>query len=54
MITICILLFALLAIAVIVLALAGIIAVAWPVLVILALGLIIDIVTFKLIFKKKK
>ena len=39
--------------AILILALAGIVAVAWPVLIILGIGLIIDIIIFKLIFRKK-
>ena len=51
MITLCVVLLALLALAIIIAALAGVIVVAWPVLVILGIGLIIDIGVLKLIFK---
>ena len=54
MITLCLLIFALAIIAIILLALTGIVAVAWPVLIILGIGLLIDIIFFKLIFHKKK
>lgn len=53
MITLCVILLALLALAIIVLALAGLIVVAWPVLLVLVIGLIIDIGVLKLIFRKK-
>ena len=54
MITLSLLILALGIISIIVLALAGIIAIAWPVLIILGIGLLIDVLTFKLIFHKKK
>ena len=53
MISLCLVILALLAIAIIVLALAGIIVVAWPVLLIAGIGLLIDILVFKLIFRSK-
>ena len=53
MITLFLLITALAIIAIILLALAGIVVIAWPVLIILGIGLLIDILTFKLIFHKK-
>lgn len=53
MITLFLLITAIAIIAIILLALAGIVVVAWPVLIILGIGLLIDILTFKLIFHKK-
>lgn len=53
MITLTLIIFALAILAILVLALAGIVAVAWPVLIILGVGLLIDILVFKLIFGKK-
>lgn len=53
MITLFLLIMAIAIIAIILLALAGIVVVAWPVLIILGIGLLIDILTFKLIFHKK-
>ena len=53
MITLTLIIFALAILAILVLALAGIVAVAWPVLIILGVGLLIDILVFKLIFRKK-
>ena len=54
MITLCLLILALAIVAIILLALTGIVAVAWPVLIILGIGLLIDVLFFKLIFRKKK
>ena len=54
MITLALLIIALGIAAIILLALAGIVAVAWPVLIVLGIGLIIDILVFKLIFGRKK
>lgn len=54
MITLCLIFLALVIFTVLVLALAGILAVAWPVVVILGIGLLIDILVFKLIFRKKE
>ena len=53
MITLTLIIFALAILAILVLALAGIVAVAWPILIILGVGLLIDILVFKLIFGKK-
>lgn len=53
MITLALLIIALAIIAILVLAIAGIVAIAWPILIILGIGLIIDILVFKLIFGKK-
>lgn len=53
MITLTLIIFALAILAILVLALAGIVAIAWPVLIILGVGLLIDILVFKLIFGKK-
>ena len=53
MITLTLVIFALAILAILVLALAGIVAVAWPILIILGVGLLIDILVFKLIFGKK-
>ena len=53
MITLTLIIFALAIFAILVLALAGIVAVAWPILIILGVGLLIDILVFKLIFGKK-
>lgn len=53
MITLCLVLLILAIAFVIVLALAGIVAIAWPVLIILGIGAIIDILVLKLIFGKK-
>lgn len=54
MITLILVLLILLALAIIICALAGIIAVAWPILIVLGIGLIIDICTLKVIFGGKK
>ena len=54
MITLCLIFLALVILTVLVLALAGILAVAWPVVAILGIGLLIDILVFKLIFRRKK
>ena len=53
MVTLALLIIALAIIAILVLAIAGIVAIAWPILIILGIGLIIDILVFKLIFGKK-
>lgn len=53
MITLTLIIFALAILAILVLAIAGIVAIAWPVLIILGVGLLIDILVFKLIFGKK-
>ena len=53
MVTLALLIIALAIIAILVLAIAGIVAIAWPVLIILGIGLIIDILVFKLIFGKR-
>lgn len=53
MITLTLIIFALAILAILVLALAGIVAIAWPILIILGVGLLIDILVFKLIFGKK-
>lgn len=53
MITLCLVILILAALAIIICALAGIIAVAWPVLIILGIGALIDICVLKLIFRKK-
>ena len=54
MITLCLILLVLGAALVIILALAGIVAVAWPVLIVLGIGALIDILVLKLIFGGKK
>ena len=54
MITLCLVILVLAALAIILLALSGIIVVAWPVLLVLGIGLAIDICVLKLIFRKKK
>lgn len=54
MITLSLLIFALAIIAIILLVLTGIVVIAWPILIILGIGLLIDIIFFKLIFHKKK
>lgn len=54
MITLCLIILVLAALAIIVCALAGIIAIAWPVLIILGIGAAIDILVLKLIFGGKK
>ena len=53
MITLSLIILALIIVTILVLVLAGITAVAWPVLIILGVSLLIDILAFKLIFKKK-
>ena len=53
MITLTLIILALAILTILVLAIAGIIAIAWPVLIILGVGLLIDILVFKLIFGKK-
>lgn len=53
MITLCLIILILAILAIILLALAGIVAVAWPVLIVLAIGLLIDILVLKLLFGKK-
>lgn len=53
MITLTLIIFALAILTILVLAIAGIVAIAWPVLIILGVGLLIDILVFKLIFGKK-
>ena len=40
--------------AILILAIAGLITVAWPILIILGIGLAIDVLIFKLIFKRRK
>lgn len=54
MITLCLVILVLAALAIIVCALAGIIAIAWPILIILGIGALIDILVLKLIFGGKK
>lgn len=54
MITLCLIILVLAALALIICALAGVIAIAWPILIILGIGLIIDVLFLKLIFHKKK
>ena len=54
MITLFLILLALIIIAILLLALAGVAVIAWPVLLILGLGLLIDVLFFKLIFGRKK
>lgn len=54
MITICVVLAAACIIAMLALVLGGAIAILWPLLLILAIGLIIDILVFKALFKKSK
>ena len=54
MITLCLLILVLAALAIIICGLAGIVAIAWPVLIILGIGAIIDILVLKLLFRKKK
>ena len=53
MITLCLIILILAALAIIVCALAGIIAVAWPILIILGIGALIDVLVLKAIFHKK-
>ena len=53
MITLCLIILIIAALAIILCALAGIIVVAWPILLILGVGLAIDILVLKLIFRKK-
>lgn len=53
MITLCLLILALVIIAVILLALTGIVAIAWPALIVLGIGMLIDILVFRMIFGKK-
>ena len=54
MITLCLVILIIAVLAIILLALAGIVVVAWPILLILGIGLLIDILVLKLIFRKKK
>lgn len=54
MITLCLVILILAILATLILALVGIVAVAWPVIVILGIGLLIDVLVLKLIFGKKK
>ena len=54
MITLCLIILILAALAIIICGLAGIVAVAWPVLIILGIGAIIDFLVLKLIFGRKK
>lgn len=54
MITLCLVLLVLAIVAVILLALAGIVAIAWPILIILGIGALIDVLFLKLLFRKKK
>ena len=54
MITLCLVLLVLAIVAVILLALAGIVAIAWPILIILGIGALIDVLFLKLLFGKKK
>lgn len=54
MITLCLIILILAILAMLILALVGIVAVAWPVIVILGIGLLIDVLVLKLIFGKKK
>jgi len=54
MITLCLIILILAILATLILALVGIVAVAWPVIVILGIGLLIDVLVLKLIFGKKK
>lgn len=54
MITLCLIILIIAALAIILLALAGIVVVAWPVLLVLGIGLVIDICVLKLIFRRKK
>ena len=53
MITLLLLLLALLIIAIIVLVIGGLFAIAWPLAIVLIIGLIIDILVIKKLFKKK-
>ena len=53
MITLCLIIIVLAALALIICALAGIIAIAWPILIVLGIGALIDILVLKLMFKKK-
>ena len=53
MITLCLVILVLAIVAILLLALAGLITVAWPILLILGIGLAIDILMLKLIFGKK-
>lgn len=54
MITLCLVLLVLAIVAVILLALAGIVAIAWPILIVLGIGALIDVLFLKLLFGKKK
>lgn len=53
MITLCLIILILAALAIIICALAGIIAIAWPLLIILGIGALIDFLVLKAIFHKK-
>ena len=53
MITLCLIILVLAIVAILLLALVGLITVAWPILLILGIGLAIDILMLKLIFGKK-
>ena len=54
MITLLLLLTAIVAIAIVALVITGVAIVAWPLIVILGIGLFLDIFFLKLLFKKKK
>ena len=53
MITLCLVILILAIVAILLLAIAGLITVAWPLLLILGIGLAVDILVLKLLFGKK-
>lgn len=54
MITLCLVILILAIVAILLLAIAGLITVAWPLLLILGVGLAVDILVLKLLFGKKE
>lgn len=54
MITLILLLLTITVAAILLAGLAGIVTIAWPILLILGIGFVFDLIIFKLIFKKKK
>lgn len=54
MITLCLVILILAIVAILLLAIAGLVTVAWPLLLILGVGLAVDILVLKLLFGKKE